>query len=108
MSTQGMLEGQFVTRPLYFNGQHYSWWKNFMENHIQANDYKLWMIIKNSPLNPKKAIEGGKIVPKKPQEFNADDFKMMEKNAKAKKLLFFSLGLDEYTRISKCESAKEI
>jgi len=33
---------------------------------------------------------------------------MMEKNAKAKKLLYFGLGPDEYTRISECESAKEI
>jgi len=33
---------------------------------------------------------------------------MMEKNAKAKKLLYFSLGPDEYTLIFECESAKEI
>jgi len=46
--------------------------------------------------------EDGKVVLKKPQEFNADDFKMMEKNAKAKKLLYFGLGPDEYTHIYKC------
>ena len=79
-----------------------------MENYIQADDYELWMIIENVPLIPNKATEDGKIVPKKPQEFNADDFKMMEKNAKAKKLLYFGIGPYEYTRISKCESAKEI
>jgi len=33
---------------------------------------------------------------------------MMEKNTKAKKLLYFGLGPDEYTRISECESAKDI
>jgi len=33
---------------------------------------------------------------------------MMEKNAKAKKLLYFDLGPDEYTRISECESTKDI
>ena len=42
---QGILEGQSVTRPLYFSGQYYSWWKNRMENYIQADDYELWMII---------------------------------------------------------------
>ena len=77
-------------------------------NYIQANDYKLWLLIKNGPLIPKKATEDGKIVPKKPEEFNADDFKMMEKNAKPKELLYFSLGPDEYTGISNCKSAKEI
>ena len=47
-------------------------------------------------------------MPKKPQEFNADDFKMMEKKTKAKKLLDFGLGPEEYTRISECESGKDI
>jgi len=32
----------------------------------------------------------------------------MEKNAMAKKILYFGLGPDEYTRISECESAKDI
>jgi len=79
-----------------------------MENYIQADDYELWMLIENGPLIPKKATEDGKIVPKRPQEFNANDFKMMEKNAKAKKPLYFGLRLDEYLRISECGSSKEI
>jgi len=109
MSTpHGMLEGQSMTRPPYFNGQYYSWWKNHMENYVQADDYELWMIIQNGPLIPKKTLKNGSSVPKKYEEFNAEDFRMMEKNAKAKKLLYFGLGPDEYTRISKCESAKEI
>jgi len=70
-----------------------------LENYIQADDYELRMIIQNGPLIPKKAIENGSLVPKKPEEFNPEDFKMMEKNAKDKKLLYFSLGPDEYTRI---------
>jgi len=79
-----------------------------VENYIQANDYELWMIIQNGPLIPKKAIKNGSLVPKKPEEFNADDFKMTDKSAKAKKLLYFGLGPNEYTRNSECESAKEI
>jgi len=79
-----------------------------MENYIQAEDYELWMLIKDRPLIPKKTTEHGKSTPKEPKEFNAEDYKMMEKYTKAKKLLYFSLGPDEYTRISECESAKEI
>jgi len=109
MSTSdGMLEGQSITRPPYFNGQRYGWWKNKMENYIQAEDYELWMLTKNGPLIPMKVKEDGTKTQKKPEEFDNDDFKMMEKNAKAKKLLYFGLGLDDYTRISKCESAKDI
>ena len=69
-----------------------------MENYIQ--DYELWMLIKNGPLIPMKVNEDGATSKKKPKEFNNDDFKMMEKNAKAKKLLYFGLGPDEYTHIS--------
>ena len=109
MSTpQGILEAQSIARPPYLNGQHYSWWKNRLEKYIQAEDYELWMLIKNGPLIPTKVIEDGSKVHKKPEEFNAKDFKMMEKNAKAKKLLYFGLGPDEYTRISECKSAKDV
>ena len=66
------------------------------------------MLIKNGPLIPVKVNEDGTITKKKPEEFDSNDFKMMEKNAKAKKLLYFDLGPDDYTRISQCESAKDI
>jgi len=79
-----------------------------MENYIQAKDYELWMLIKNGPLIPVKVNENSTTTKKKPKEFDINDFKMMEKNAKAKKLLDFGLGPDEYTRISECESAKDI
>ena len=79
-----------------------------MENYIQADDYELWLIIKGGALVPTKANERGETVPKTPEEFNAEDFKKMEKNAKAKKLLYFGLGPDEYSRICECETAKQI
>ena len=105
---QGILEGQSITRPPYFNGQHYGWWKNRMENYIQVEDYELWMLIKSGPLIPIKVKEDGTTIPKRPEEVTAEDYKVMEKNAKAKKLLYFGLGPDGYTRISKCESAKDV
>ena len=75
-----------------------------MENYIQAEDYELWMLIKNGPLIPKVIKEDGKVIIKKPEEFDSEDYRMMEKNAKAKKLLYFG----QYTRIFECESTKEI
>jgi len=96
---QGILEGQFVTGSPNFNGQHYNWWKNRMQNYIHANDYELWMIIENDPYIPVRITEDGKTIPKKPHEFDSYDYRKMEKNARAKKLLYFGLGSDEYTRI---------
>ena len=69
MSTpQGILEGQPITRLPCFNGQHYGWWKNRIENYIQVEDYELWMLIKNGPLVLKKTKEDGATVVKKPEE----------------------------------------
>ena len=79
-----------------------------MKNYIQVENYELWMLIKNGPLVPIKVDKDGNRVPKESSEFNAEDYKMMEKNAKAKKLLYFGLGPDEYTQISECESAQKI
>ena len=63
-----------------------------MENYIQDDDYELWMIIENGPYIPMKTTEEGKTVPKKPTEFDSDDFKKLEKNTIAKKLLYFGLA----------------
>ena len=78
-----------------------------IENYIQAQDYELWMLINNGLLIHTKVTEDGTEVHKQPIEFDGEDFKKMEKNAKAKKLLYFGLGPDEYTRISECKSAKD-
>ena len=66
------------------------------------------MIIENGPYIPMKITEDGKTIPKKSNKFDSDDFKKMDKNAKAKKLLYFGLGPYGYTRISEFESVKEI
>jgi len=79
-----------------------------MENYIQAEDYELWMLIVNGPYIPVNVTTDGKTIPKEPKEFNSDDFRKMENNAKAKKLLYSGLGPDEYTHILECESVQEI
>jgi len=66
------------------------------------------MLIKNGPVIPQNTKDDDTTVIKKPEEFDSEDYRMMEKNAKAKKLLYFGLGLDGYTRISKCDSTKDI
>ena len=66
------------------------------------------MLIVNGPYIPVKVTTDGKTVPQEPKEFNSDDFRKTQKNAKAKKQLYLGLGPDEYIHISEWESAKEI
>ena len=50
------------------------------------------MINASDPYILMKAMDDGKAVPKKPYEFDWDDFKKMEKNVGAKKLQYFGLN----------------
>ena len=49
--------------------------ENRTENYIQAEDYELWMLIKNGSLIPKVTKEDGNVVIKKPEEFDSEDIK---------------------------------
>ena len=55
---------------------------------------------------PTKII--GVPVPKKEEEWNEDDFKLLQLNFKAMNLLYSALDTNEFNRISTCETAKEI
>jgi len=50
-----------------------------MQNYIQANDYELWMITDNGPHIPMMTTKDGKIIPKKSNKFDSNDFEKMEK-----------------------------
>ncbi|XP_019231773.1 PREDICTED: uncharacterized protein LOC109212577 [Nicotiana attenuata] len=104
----GINEGQSTTRPPLFNRKYYSWWKTRMEDFLTAEDYELCTIVNRGPLTPTKKMKQNETAPKDPSEFVASDFRMMEKNAKAKKILICGLGPDEYNRIFACSNAKEI
>jgi len=56
-----------------------------MENYIQAEDYELWILIKNGPLIPVRIKEEGKAIKKKPEEFGSTDFKMMAEKCQSQK-----------------------
>ncbi|XP_070045990.1 uncharacterized protein [Nicotiana tomentosiformis] len=104
----GTNEGQSTTRSSLFNEKYYSWWKSRIEDFLTAEDYELWTIVNQGPLTPTKKNVQNETIPKDPSEFVAADFRMMEKNANAKKILICGLGPDEYNGIFACSNAKEI
>ncbi|XP_075107097.1 uncharacterized protein LOC142180075 [Nicotiana tabacum] len=104
----GINEGQSTTRPPMFNEKYYNWWKARMEDFLTDEDYELWTIVNQGHLIPTKQNAQSETVPKDPSKFVAVDFRMMEKNAKANKILICGLGPDEYNRISMCSNMKQI
>ncbi|GAV74085.1 LOW QUALITY PROTEIN: zf-CCHC domain-containing protein/DUF4219 domain-containing protein/UBN2 domain-containing protein, partial [Cephalotus follicularis] len=90
----------------FFDGNNYSFWKTRMTIFLQSLDYQLWHIVVNGPRLPTKTIEGVSIKPK--NEYNDNDFRMLQLNSKAKHVLFCAVGPNEFNRISSCDSAKEM
>ncbi|XP_070017209.1 uncharacterized protein [Nicotiana sylvestris] len=70
-----------------------------MRDHIIGEDYELWDIVTNGPLETTKKNAEGVDVPRTRADCTTEDLKKWEKNAKAKKWLVCALGPDEYSRI---------
>ncbi|XP_070040791.1 uncharacterized protein [Nicotiana tomentosiformis] len=102
-------EGQSTYIPPRFNGQYYGWWKIRMHDFNMAKDSELWDVICDRPFIPMKTIgETSVQVPKTKKEYNDAYRKVIEKNIRAKNILVYGIGPDEYNRISVCQSTKEI
>ncbi|GAV88447.1 UBN2 domain-containing protein, partial [Cephalotus follicularis] len=74
---------------------------------LQSLDYQLWHTIVNGPKMPTRTIDGV-ASPKPKNEYNDNDFRMLQLNSKAKHVLFCAIGPNEFNRISSCDLAKEI
>ncbi|KAL4340873.1 hypothetical protein GQ457_08G034850 [Hibiscus cannabinus] len=98
---------QSINKPPYFNGVHYSHWKNRMMIFLQSVDYKLCDIIEDGPNIPKKIV-GEVLIPKDRHEWSDQERKQVQLNAKAMHILLCALGPEEFVKVSSCDNAKEI
>ncbi|VFQ79600.1 unnamed protein product [Cuscuta campestris] len=74
---------------------------------IQSNNFLLWRIIKNGEEVPMMKV-GETTVPKTEDEYDAQDIKKIENNAKAINILYCAVNLDNYRKISCCSTAKDM
>ncbi|XP_077219750.1 uncharacterized protein LOC143853940 [Tasmannia lanceolata] len=97
-TSSGCVEGQSVSRPPYFNGSNYGYWKTRMSFFLQSLDYEMWEL-----------IEDGYIAPTSERsKWSAAQKKRAALNAKGVNTIFCALSLDEFNRVSICKTAKEI
>jgi len=103
-----MSEGQSTLKPPYFDGRNYSEWRERMRIFIQSVDFKLWLVIKNGPKIPTKIVNNEE-VEKSEDEYDEEDVKNLELEAKAKNILCCALNPDVFEMFSDSrKSAKEI
>ena len=83
-------ERQSIVKPPLFVGDNYAYWKIRIKLFIQATDYEAWRVIVNGPTILKKV--GDEEVIKEESEWDANDLKLAQLNAKAMYSLFCALG----------------
>ncbi|KAH9781613.1 hypothetical protein KPL71_008538 [Citrus sinensis] len=101
-------EGQSTTRPPFFDGNDYPYWKTRMRIYLQALDYEIWEVVCDDPFLPLTKNEFGEDIPKPSREWNELEKRKVSLNSKAMNALFCALDKKEFHRVSSCESANEI
>ncbi|KAH9680417.1 hypothetical protein KPL71_026545 [Citrus sinensis] len=101
-------EGQSTTRPPFFDGNDYPYWKTRMRIYLQALDYEIWEVVCNHPFLPLTKNEVGEDIPKPSREWNELEKRKASLSSKAMNALFCALDNKEFHRVSSCECANEI
>ncbi|MQL76440.1 hypothetical protein Taro_008828 [Colocasia esculenta] len=98
-STKGyMAEGHSVTRPPFFDGTDYPYWKNHMQVFLRAQNFELWKIVS----------KGAYILPQDEDTWSKDQIAKGTLNWSALNMMQCTVHPKEHSRVSTCTSAKEM
>ncbi|KAH9801307.1 hypothetical protein KPL71_000976 [Citrus sinensis] len=81
-------EGQSTTRPPFFYGNDYAYWKTRMRIYLQALDYEIWEVVCDGPFMPTFKDEVGDDIPKPSSQWSELEKRKMSLNSKALNALF--------------------
>jgi len=101
------IEGNSINRPPTFNGEGYHYWKTQMQIFIEAIDLNIWEAVEVGSYVP-TMVAGNATIEKPREEWTEDERRLVQYNLKAKNIITFALGMDEYFRVSNCRSAKDM
>ena len=83
-------------KPPFFDGTNYPYWKIRMSAHLQGIDWKVWEICENANYVVLEA------------RITQDEIDQHNANKKAHSVIFLSLSLSEFERVSDYMTAREI
>ena len=81
-----------------------------MENpyaNFHRSDLNIWEAIEIGPFIPTMVV-GNATIEKPREQWDEDEIRRVQYNLKAKNIITFALGMDEYFRVSNCKNAKEM
>ena len=85
----------------------YHYWKTRLQIFIEAINLNIWEAIEIGPYIPTMVARSTTI--EKPREqWSEEERKLVQYNLKAKNIITYVLGMDEYFRVSNCKNAKDM
>ena len=102
-----LAEGQLTNKPSLFSTINFPYWKARMKIYIQAVNYHLWRVILKEPQIFLIRVNGIDI-PKPEEDWDDNDMRMEELNAKVMNVLYYALDSAKFNQISTCSTIKEI
>ena len=103
-SNNHTLEGKSTTRPPFFDGLNYTYWKNRMQIFLCAQNIEEWKSIRLGYTPPTHAMSIGKSI----EDYDRNELDAYSINCKAMNSIICALSPSEYNKISACETAKSM
>jgi hypothetical protein len=100
-------DGGSSNKPPLFCGEYFDFWKIRMKAHLEAQGDGIWKAVVDGPFIPMSVVNGVG-TPKIESSWDEDDKKKVLNDKKAINILQSALIMDEFFRISQCQTAKEI
>ncbi|XP_068486408.1 uncharacterized protein [Phaseolus vulgaris] len=101
------VEGSSINRPPMFSGMNYAFWKIRMKIFMESIDSCIWEVVVHGPFMPIQVVKDETVV-KPRSEWNESEKKKAQYDLVAKNIITSALTMDEFFRISQCNSAKEM
>jgi len=100
-------EGASIYKPPLFCGLNYKFWEARMKIFIEFIDQRIWDSIENGHYIPKFKKDNS-LIAKLLSKWTNDECKMAQLDRSAQNIIVSALDTNEFFRISKCKTAKDI
>ncbi|CAM8882425.1 unnamed protein product [Rhodiola kirilowii] len=102
------INDSFWKPPLLKPGQ-FDWWQDQFEAHVCSLDGQLWSIFETGLLTiPLDTTDPEKPVEKTKDKYTDEDYKKLEKNARAKKVPYMALSPGDQNKVAMHKTAKDM
>ena len=107
-NSSNLAEGFSTTRPPFYTGTDYNYWKMRMLNYLLAVDPQSYLVITRGAKGPTKRDSNGVEIPKPSLEWDSEDVKIASQNAKVLNQLLCAIDRDQVSKLPECGNAYDL